>query len=106
MATLHYPERRKETRFRGKIPLILKKGTGVTRDFSTSGVYFETGQSFSTGEPIEFCVILEHSGLEPKVRLRCLGEIMRVEPMREKTGVAAAIKSYRFEETRNSSFEP
>jgi hypothetical protein len=98
-------ERRQATRFKGRLPVELKNGTGLTRDFSTSGVYFETNQSLSRGEPIEFSMILEHTSLGPQIRLRCLGEIVRVVPIGEKTGVAAAIKSYRFEGTQNNSFE-
>lgn len=72
----------------------LEKGTGLTRDFSTSGIYFETDQSFSLAEPIEFFMNLEHTDLVPQARVRCLGEVVRVEPMGEKTGVAVAIHSF------------
>jgi hypothetical protein len=105
-AMLNFSERRKATRFKGKIPIELRNGTGVTRDFSTSGVYFETDQSFAPAEPIEFFMDLEHSGLAPLVRVRCLGEIVRVEAAGEKTGVAVAISSYSFEGLQQSSFEP
>jgi hypothetical protein len=89
-------ERRKDHRFKGKLDLEFQKGTGVTRDFSASGVYFETDQSFTLAEPIEFFLNLEHSGLGPLVRFRCLGEVVRVEPAGEKTCVAVAISSYSF----------
>ena len=78
----------------------LKKGVGVTRDFSASGVYFETDQSLAPPEPIEFFLILEHSELGPQVRVRCRGEVVRVEPKGEKTGIAVAISSYGFEGVR------
>jgi hypothetical protein len=105
-AMLNFSERRKETRFVGKIPVDLKEGTGITRDFSASGVYFETDQSLSPEEPIEFVMNLEYTGLGSLVRVRCLGDIVRVEPMGEKTGVAVAISSFRFEGFQYSPFEP
>jgi hypothetical protein len=76
------------------VPVKFEKGTGVTRDFSTSGVYFETDQSFSTGEPFDFFMNLEHTDLGPHGGIRCRGEVVRVEPMREMTGVAVAISSF------------
>jgi hypothetical protein len=36
----------------------MEEGRGATRDFSPPGVYFETDQSFSDGDPIEFFLIL------------------------------------------------
>jgi hypothetical protein len=105
-AMLNFPERRKATRFKGKIPIGLRNGTGVTRDFSTSGVYFVTDQSFAPADPIEFFMNLEHSGLAPLVRVRCLGEVVRVKPAGEKTGVAVAISSYSFEGLQQKRFEP
>ena len=86
-------ERRKGPRFKGNLDVEFEKGTGVTRDFSASGVYFETDQPFTLAQPIEFVMNLEHSGLAPLVQVRCLGEIVRVEPMGDKTGVAVAIIS-------------
>jgi hypothetical protein len=94
---LDFPERRKATRFKGHLPVEFEKGTGVTRDFSTSGVYFETDRPFSPAEPIEFFLTLEHTDLGAKIRVRCFGEVVRVEPAGEKTGVAVAITSFGFE---------
>jgi hypothetical protein len=97
-----FPERRKAVRFTGQLPMELKQGTGMTRNFSTSGIYFETDQSLSHLEPIEFFLILEHTGLGPQVRVHCYGEIVRVEPGGEKTRIAVAIHSYGFESPRQS----
>jgi hypothetical protein len=90
-----FQEKRKAPRFQGQLDVELEKGTGVTRDFSTSGVYFETNRSFSPKDPIEFFMNLEHTDLVPQACVRCLGEVVRVEPMEEKTGVAVAIHSFR-----------
>jgi len=89
-----FQERRKAPRFQGQLDVKLEKGAGVTRDFSTSGIYFETDQSFAPAEPLDFFMNLEHTDLGPHARVRCRGEVVRVEPMREKTGVAVAIHSF------------
>jgi hypothetical protein len=90
-----FQEKRKAPRFQGQLDVEMEKGTGVTRDFSTSGIYFETDRSFSPADPIEFCMSLEHTDLVPQARVRCRGEVVRVEPMGEKTGVAVAIHSFK-----------
>jgi hypothetical protein len=54
----------------------------------------------SPGQSIEFTLVLEHIDPERPVRLKCLGEIIRVEDSGQKIGVAAAINSYTFEEIR------
>lgn len=54
-----------------------------------------TGQSLTPGEKIEFSLILEHAVLGTKVRIRCQGEVLRIEPFgEEKIGVAVPIHSY------------
>jgi hypothetical protein len=95
---LHFPERRKANRFQGKVPVEFEKGTGVTRDFSSSGIYFETDQAFSPAEPFDFLMNLEHTDLGPRARVRCRGEIVRVEPIGKRTGIAVTISSYLLEE--------
>jgi hypothetical protein len=94
---LHFHERRKSTRFQIKLSVEFDKGTGVTRDFSGSGVYFETDQSFSPSDPLEFFMNLKHSDLGSQTRVRCRGQVVRVEPLGERMGIAVAINSYGFE---------
>ena len=71
-----------------------ENGSGETRDFSTSGVYFETDQSFSPVEYIDFFMNLEHTDLGPRGGIHCCGEVVRVEPLGKRTGVAVAISSF------------
>lgn len=92
-----FQERRKAPRFQGRLDVELETGKGATRDFSTSGIYFEADRPFSTAEPIEFSMNLEHTELGPQARVRCHGEVVRVEPMGERRGVAVAICSFGFE---------
>ena len=94
---IYSQERRKDPRFQGRLDVELETGKGATRDFSTSGIYFEVDRSFSPAEPIEFSMNLEHTELGPQARVRCHGEVVRVEPMGEKMGVAVAISSFGFE---------
>jgi len=61
---------------------------GTTRNFSTDGVYFVTEQPLSIGEQVEFIMQLCHSGLKQDVQLHCQGEVLRVEPEAEKSGIA------------------
>jgi hypothetical protein len=90
-------ERRKSSRFRGQVPVAFEKGMGVTRDFSTSGIYFETDHSFSPAQSLDFSMTLEHTELGPAGRVVCRGEVVRVEPLGERTGVAVAISFYSIE---------
>jgi hypothetical protein len=93
-------EDRRAPRHKGKLPVELESGKGVTRDFSGSGVFFETDRSFSPGQFIEFTLVLEHIDPDRPVRLKCRGEIVRIEASGQKIGVAAAINSYTFEELK------
>ena len=89
------------TRHRGATPIELKDGKGITRDFSSTGIFFETDKSFTQGQPIEFTIVLENVDPDRPVRVKCRGEIVRVEESGQKIGVAATICSYRFERPRD-----
>lgn len=91
-------EQRGVKRHQGRLPISMKGGQGISRDFNVSGIFFETDRSFSPGQPIEFSILLEHTVPGPPVRMRCLGEIIRVEETGPKFGVAASIRSYAFVE--------
>jgi hypothetical protein len=89
----NYLEQRKSIRFNGEIPIELKKGTGMTRNCSADGIYFVTDQSLSVGERIELIMLMDHIGLGHTVRLRCTGEVLRLKPEAELSGVAFAFTS-------------
>jgi hypothetical protein len=95
------PEHRRVPRHRGKLPISLKSGEGITRDFNVSGIYFETDRSFSAGQTIEFTIELKHADPAHPVRMTCKGEIVRVEQSGDKIGVAASIEKISFEELKN-----
>ena len=76
----------------------IKGGIGITSDFSSSGICFETDRSFSVGQPIEFNIILEYVDPAGPIQVTCRGEIVRVEENGHKIGVAATVDSYTFQE--------
>jgi hypothetical protein len=88
-------DRRRATRYQVGLPVELQSGSGVTRDVSESGVYFETEQALAPGTSINFSLILGHADPEGPFRLQCKGAIVRVEQRDNKIGVAARITSYR-----------
>ena len=96
------PEHRRLPRHRGKLPITLKSGEGITRDFNVSGIYFETDRSFTAGQVIEFTIVLKHADPAHPVRMNCKGEIVRVEESGDKIGVAASIEAFSFEGVRGS----
>jgi hypothetical protein len=89
-------ERRQAERFPITVPVELPVGTGVTQNISSSGVFFETDQVLSTGALIHFIVVLEPV-LGIPTHLHCQGEIVRVERLDGKLGVAVSFTSYCFE---------
>jgi hypothetical protein len=94
---MNSPEKRKSERFIGEIPIKLKQGTGLTRDCSAGGVFFVTDQPVALGEQVEFFMLFEHTGLKYPVRLRCRGDVVRMEQGTAKTGVAVTFSSHLIE---------
>ena len=89
------------TRHLAATPIELKDGKGITRDFSDTGIFFETDKSFTRGQPIDFTVLLENVNPNGPVRVKCRGEIVRVEESGQKIGVAVTIRSYKFDRPRD-----
>ncbi len=82
-------EHRREERVRAALPVNLGNATGVTRDVSASGLYFETDAAFAAGSPINFAIDIETPG--GMMVLSCRGEIVRVEKRGQQQGVAVRI---------------
>ncbi|MBJ6751390.1 PilZ domain-containing protein [Geomonas anaerohicana] len=85
---------RNSVRFKGEIPLEIKQGMGITRDFSACGLYFFTDQQVSLGESLELVMLLEHQNQGQKVRLRCQADVVRVEHEADRFGIAVAITKH------------
>ncbi len=91
------PERRQAWRYPVSLDVKLKKGEGVTRDLSSSGVFFETEQPLTPGQLISFSFSLEKAYADVRLDLQCKGRIVRVERGGRKLGVAVRIEWWSFE---------
>lgn len=96
--TAQLRERRQAPRLPIAIPVELEGGTGLTRDVSLSGVYFETDRCLVVGEQVRMTLVMGRLAPDYPVRLQCDGRVVRVErrEMQVRLGVAVAIQSYRF----------
>jgi hypothetical protein len=95
--TSKIPDRRKAPRFQVTLPVELLEGTGITRDLSAFGVFFETDRVFALGEVIQFALVLEYIDPRQPVRLQCRGQVVRLERQNNTLGVAVAITAYRLD---------
>ncbi len=88
-------DRRQARRYQIALPVELEHGTGITRDASAAGVFFETDLLFSPGVSISFSLVFEHADADGPLRFQCQGEVLRVEQHADKVGVAVRLTSYR-----------
>jgi len=98
-------ERREARRFTMSLPMrvFLRESKGRemdahTRDVSYRGLYFLTDANFQVGSEIEFVITLPQQVTRSgDVNIRCLGEVVRVEPRENgRAGIAAKIARYEF----------
>ena len=82
-------EKRREERVPAFLPVALTHASGITRDVSATGIFFETEAEYSPGNKIELTVEL-HSPAG-KLQLKCQGAIVRIERHDSKVGVAVEI---------------
>lgn len=75
-----------------EVPVHLEQGTGLSRDVSTTGIYFTTDGRFVPETEIRFALELNHVFPGETFQVRCRGRVVRVEKAGEKTGVAASIE--------------
>ncbi|OGA22818.1 MAG: hypothetical protein A3H34_04555 [Betaproteobacteria bacterium RIFCSPLOWO2_02_FULL_67_19] len=88
-------DHRSEERVRAALPVKLGNASGITRDVSASGIFFETDAAYAIGNSIRFAVDLDTPG--GRVALKCSGEIVRLEPRDGRIGVAVHIIESRLE---------
>jgi|ERR1700704_4468704 hypothetical protein len=69
-----------------------------TRDVSYRGLYFLADAKFKIGSEIDFVITLpEQVTQSGDVKIRCQGQIVRVEPTENgRVGIAAKIERYEF----------
>jgi hypothetical protein len=98
-------ERREARRFTMSLPMRVlprePKGRELdahTRDVSYRGLYFLTDANFEVGGEIEFVITLPQQVTQSgDVNIRCLGEVVRIEPAESgRVGIAARIARYEF----------
>jgi hypothetical protein len=98
-------ERREARRFTMSLPMRVlpreAKGRELdasTRDVSYRGLYFLADANFEIGSEIEFVIVLPQQVTQSgDVNIRCLGEVVRIEPTENgKVGIAAKIARYEF----------
>ena len=98
-------ERREARRFTMSLPMRVlpreAKGREVdasTRDVSYRGLYFLANSNFEVGGEIEFVITLPQQVTRlGDVNIRCLGEVVRIEPTDNgRVGIAAKIARYEF----------
>jgi len=82
-------EKRLGERVEAAFAVRLGDASGVTRNVSASGLYFETQAALSVGGRINFAVDLEIAGAS--MVLSCLGEIVRIDQRGDQQGVAIKI---------------
>jgi len=80
---------RREERVSAALPVHLGTATGITKDVSASGIFFETDACYAVDSEISFTVELDTPG--GKMLLKCRGKIVRVENRDDKVGVAVKI---------------
>lgn len=98
-------DRREARRFTMSLPMRVlpreEKGhelDAYTRDVSYRGLYFLTDANFDIGSEIEFVITLPQQVTQSgDVNIRCLGEVVRIEPTENgRVGIAAKIARYEF----------
>lgn len=82
-------EKRREERVCTALPVDLGTATGITRDVSASGIFFETDASFTAGSAIDFTMEFDTPG--GRMILKCRGSIVRTEAHDSRLGVAVKI---------------
>jgi hypothetical protein len=108
-------EQRRTRRFKLELPLSITRAgaervalSGLTKNISSCGVLFTTGQEPDLGGPIEYIITLTHDGPQP-VNLRCVGKVMRAERTNTKADagpkayqIAATLERYEFIRDRDT----
>jgi len=84
-------EKRKEERTVIELPLAFEDGKGLTRNLSSSGMFFWTDSTpaFAVGDRVSITLEVVRSGR--KIKPKCQAEIVRVEQRGKQTGVGLKI---------------
>ena len=83
-------ERRREERIKLEVPVLLLTGEGLSRDISSSSIFFVTEHFLPVGCPVNFLVCFDHECLDRPLRLHCHGLVLRVEMLGNSFGIVAS----------------
>jgi hypothetical protein len=72
-------------------PVEFDGGSGVTRDLSTTGVYFVCSKPMQVGARISLAIILDDNMADMSVRMDRKGTIVRIEETAGQIGVAVKL---------------
>lgn len=104
-------EQRRSKRFELKLPVeVVRKSfqpvysSGETKNLSAGGVLFAAPIDVAVGDPIEYVITFPTGPINGSgVSLRCLGKVVRLEPLASEAGddnslslVAATLERYEF----------
>ncbi len=89
------PKRERASRVQSCLPVSINGATGVTRDISATGVFFEIDESYPKGSKIQFELKLDTPG--GPLKLVCHAEVVRVVKADGRSGIAAKIISQSIE---------
>jgi hypothetical protein len=91
-----HPERRRAPRYTVAHEILVNGGTGVTRDLSSSGVYFETDCLLVADQPVSLVFPFQHAA-PSGTRAACAARVLRVDRRQRGYGVAATYEFIGFE---------
>lgn len=89
-------EKRRAPRYTGALPVELGNSRGVTRDYSTAGVYFYIDVKLAQGTPVDFAMIFNHLDAGRRMRVNCHGTVIRTNREKDRYGVAVQLNSHSF----------
>lgn len=89
-------EKRASQRIQAEVPVYIGQTKGISRDVSWTGIYFLTDQRFDQGGPLSFSLDLNYALPGKPIKLDCQGEVIRIERLGDKFGVAAKINDFQY----------
>ena len=103
-------DQRRTQRYKLQLPLyIFQLGEAKvnrvekTRDISSGGVCFLSGEEIYVGERIDYMITL--SGSKPPVRIRCLGKVLRSHKPESDAPYEVAVTMERYAFVKGDEFE-
>jgi hypothetical protein len=93
---MNHDEKRASQRIWLEVPVYIKGEKAVTRNVSWAGIYFLTVQPFEEGGALNFSLDLAYTLPGKPIKLDCQGEVIRVEQLKRKYGIAAKINNFQY----------